>query len=397
MDNYANSGINFEFEIDKFYSEFPEFVGKVFIVNPDKYSSIAEFIDDNPEFAEKQRQYQEFSNLRADEGLAINDYNRLRWSVFNLKNAEKNYSEGGYYNAVVNIADIDEFAKGNITGDDVRAISLVIPRKNVSLSTDKRYLDCLSEAEFSDAFDEEILQKYVLYHELGHAIFEQNNKDKLASFFAERYDPKAKFQYETEAAAECYSLIRLVQEYGIDNPTIELIIANRSLNRIRTINSIYNFLPAIDEVVTCANNGELQELTPKQVAILAEDIVSKKVISPEESQKIENNLWRIYSAIFTGREIADFEIKSVSKITEPIILKDLEYVLSCLENTASNNPEIQRRVKKAREALDSNDIVRKSGEELKPVWRAVNLKTSCKQEVGKKLNSNKVSSHKVKL
>ena len=51
-------------------------------------------------------------------------------------------------------------------------------------------------------------------------------------------------------------------------------------------------------------------------------------------------------------------VSTISKIREPVILRDVRYIVQCLDDLTSNNPELQKHVKKMWKALNSNNSMK---------------------------------------
>ena len=347
MDNFSHTD-----EIEKFYSEFPEYIGKVFVVNPDKHADITAFLEDNPEFENIINEY--ISTQRAQEhGIDLPDKDKINFT-FKKKEAEKLYKKGSYCTTFFDL--IDLLTKKPIA--DCGRTCLVILQKNNNKSSE-RLLPAFEEVAYGKDIDCSILKKHSIYHEFGHAIYGNRYPEKEIAHL-KRQD-KGQFAYETESVAECYSLIRLIQEYGIDNPTIEFIISQRTLDRLEYAESPYNFIPSLNEVVRLAKEGRLDNLSPHESIQLAEIITEANVLSPEDSKKIADRLDEAYLDLYIHKDIkrgAYKLISTISDIKEPVVLRDIQYIVQCLDDLTSNSPELQKHVKKIWQALKNNDIVK---------------------------------------
>ncbi len=377
-------------EIERFYEDFPELKGKVFIVDPNKYKSTQDFIDANPEFLATQRKFQRFDHIK-NSGVTIEDYKRVIWATFpGASQLDKHYKDGGFCCPILNFADLIAFSKDKKQAQDIEVIYFIMPIKTTPLFNIE-FLNCLQESDFNDDCNMEILHKYVLYHEIGHALYNEIKKEKSAQYILDGYSQDAEHIYEGEATAESYALIKLIQEYGVKNPTIEFIIARRTLSRITKDSSAYNFLPSIDKVVEYANVGKLDNLTSKESAQLACQIAEENSLTAEHSKEISVHTHPIYSSLYGGHKLNEFDINRIKKIKTPVVLHDIQYVLNCLEQTTAANPEIKRRVKEAWSALKQNELIKNGQARLKPAWQARKLQAKKPKTIN--LGPKKFTSH----
>lgn len=354
------SSIDYTAEIARFYTEFPEQRDTIFIINPDKHSSVADFIDDTPAFAAKIADYQNVAALRAN-GLSEDDLEIMRdkYMIFNPTREEKFYNKGGYCD---DILDLQDFLDNVAAHGPCRFASFVMPFKNTH-PTQSRYMGAFDHYTFQDSHHLHVSQRHNFHHEIGHALYNQRHSDGLVAYLDNNHKDRT-FRHQTEAGAECYALIRLFQDYGAEHEGIQFIFAERTFDRLLDPDSPYNFLPAMHEVARQAKEGALDNLSPQDSADLADKITQEKVILPEQSRYIHMFFRSSYEklALFNSVDTgANHFAHYIANIQEPVVLNDAQYILQCLEDVTANDPKIQASVKRMWDGLKKNKHVQEHG------------------------------------
>lgn len=124
----------------------------------------------------------------------------------------------------------------------------------------------------------EMWQRYVLDHELGHALTQMSmNKQSMKV---------SSLGNKAECEADCYSMIRHYQRYGAQSDFPDYIRDLRNMNAIQRGDVIHWTSPALDEVISLNKQGKLANLTPAEARDLAVDIAKRKHLSADA----ENNM-----------------------------------------------------------------------------------------------------------
>jgi hypothetical protein len=119
----------------------------------------------------------------------------------------------------------------------------------------------------------EMWQRYVLDHELGHAVT-QLSLDKQAM-------KTSSLGNKAECEADVYSMIRHYQRYGHDSTFPEYVRDLRNLNAVHKGDVGHWTVRALDELIELNKQGKLENLTPHQARDLAVDIAARNHLSTD--------------------------------------------------------------------------------------------------------------------
>lgn len=145
----------------------------------------------------------------------------------------------------------------------------------------------------------EMWQRYVLDHELGHALTQVSiNKQSMKV---------SSLGNKAECEADCYSMIRHYQRYGAHSEFPEYVRDLRNLNAVHKGDVIHWTSPALDEVIALNRQGKLANLTPAEARDLAVDIAKRRHLSADA----ENNMMTAFME--TAKMTMDPRLKSAQE------------------------------------------------------------------------------------
>ncbi len=128
----------------------------------------------------------------------------------------------------------------------------------------------------------EMWHRYVLDHELGHAVT-MFNIDKQSM-------KVSSLGNKAECEADAYSMIRHYQRYGHDSAFPELVRDLRNFNAVHKGDVTHWTSRALDEVIELNKQGKLDTLTPQQARDLAVDIAKRTHLSSDAEYNMMNAL-----------------------------------------------------------------------------------------------------------
>ena len=125
----------------------------------------------------------------------------------------------------------------------------------------------------------EMWQRYVLDHELGHALtmLSINKQSAKTSSIGNR----------AECEADCYSMIRHYQRYGAHSEFPAFVSELRNFNAVHKGDVVHWTSPALDEVIALNKQGKLVNLTPAQTRDLAVDIAQRRHLSVDAEYNMQ--------------------------------------------------------------------------------------------------------------
>lgn len=132
--------------------------------------------------------------------------------------------------------------------------------------------------------DTEMWQRYVLDHELGHAVT-QLSIDKQAM-------KTSSLGNKAECEADAYAMIRHYQRYGSNSDFPEYVRDLRNMNVVHKGDVTHWTTRAVEEVIALNAAGKLQNLSPQQARDLAVDIASRTHLSADA----EYNMGQAFAA-----------------------------------------------------------------------------------------------------
>ncbi len=372
-----NTDFSYTQEIEKFYKEFPEFHEKVFFINPDTYQNMGEFLRENPELEKK---IEKFTSPKRAEELGIESC-LPKFLYFNEAHINTLYIKGSF--CMTFYDQIELLSKRDPTKKYEYASLIILQSdKSRTLDRDTQLINSFNIASYKDMLDKDIIKKHTFYHETGHVLFEQNNTEEMLKFMIHRMTNSRNnkdfdFICLGETTAESYAMIRLIQEYGIDNPTVEFLISQRIIDRLGHADSTYNFTPALDEIVRLAREDALSDLSLHEVIDVADKIAKEHAVTVADSRLLAKNVYAQYLQFHDAMDIqmgAENLISTIPHIKEPVVLRDIQYIVHCLDSLTSNDPKLQKAVKNIHSALQKNSLVKEGKATIKPAFHPKQIK-----------------------
>ena len=166
--------------------------------------------------------------------------------------------------------------------------------------------------------DTEMWQRYVLDHELGHALT-MLGIDRQASKTASSGN-------QAECEADAYAMIRHFQRYGEGSQFPAYISDLRNMNAVHKNDTTHWTSRAIDRVIELNEAGDLRDLTPAQSRDLAVKIAGETRLSADA----EYNMGKAFSAT------SDI-VRAHKKKKEP----QGHLIMNCLEAVCKTGAETQ--------------------------------------------------------
>ena len=256
-DDAAGPVLNVRAAIDEFYQDFPQHRHDVFILNHQEFKDCLQAVASiRPEMARLKEQYRDLSYVGAMESIVSGAFEaKLPCSVNIGQKLFNNQDEQKIYARVVIPA-----------GDDFHARAL------------KSFL---SSSAFDDvsAFpvmpmslhNTEMWQRYVLEHELGHAVTVTS---------VNRQEGKTQdLSHRQECEADAYAMIRHFQRYGRDSLFPAFIRDLRNMNALHSGEVTHWTSRAIDRVIEMNEFNQVAHLTPAEARDTAIRIAKEVAIS----------------------------------------------------------------------------------------------------------------------
>lgn len=252
--------------IAEFYREFPQHKKDVFILNPQAATTgkeavalIAPALDDLQ--AANKSAMVPFSRSLGETAFM----KKIPMSVNITDSPFARKAEAVIYGRIVMPAG-DEF-----TAQKLKAL---FTGHSVGENSNARY-PAMKE-EFNNT---EMWQRYVLDHELGHALtmLSINKQSMKTSSIGNR----------AECEADCYSMIRHYQRYGAQSEFPEFVSELRNFNAVHKGDVIHWTSPALDEVIALNKQGKLANLTPAEARDLAVDIAQRRHLSVDAEYNMQ--------------------------------------------------------------------------------------------------------------
>lgn len=268
-DDAGGPSLNLAKAIAEFYQDFPEHKNDVFILNHQTFATGKAAVDNlSRELAALQE-----ANPTAKMGFAKS----LALGMFEGKlPCSVNISESTFNNK----PDIKIFGRIVIPAGDEFSATLM---KSIFVSNDP-----LPNGKFPTMAaahnDTEMWHRYVLDHELGHAVTMLNiDKQSMKT---------SSFGNKAECEADAYAMIRHFQRYGADSSFPQYVRDLRNMNVVHKGDVIHWTSRAIDRVIEMNAEGKLKNMTPQEARDTAVQIAREVHLSADA----ENNVTQAFTA-----------------------------------------------------------------------------------------------------
>lgn len=256
--------------IKEFYRDFPEHKNDVFILNHQKFPTGKEAVADIAPALDAIKAENPAAKLPFAKSMAMGMFEgKLPCSV-NISESMMNAKPDSKIFARIVIPAGDEFSAKLMKSIFVAGDPL--PNANFPVMPDKYN-------------NTEMWHRYVLDHELGHAVT-QLNTDKQAM-------KVSSLGNRAECEADAYSMIRHYQRYGSDSTFPEYVAELRNINAVHKGDIVHWTTRAVDEVIELNRQGKLQDLTPQQARDLSVDIAKRCHLSADA----EHNMSEAFRAV----------------------------------------------------------------------------------------------------
>lgn len=268
-DDAGGPSLNLAKAIAEFYQDFPEHKNDVFILNHQTFATGKAAVDNlSRELAALQE-----ANPTAKMGFAKS----LALGMFEGKlPCSVNISESTFNNK----PDVKIFGRIVIPAGDEFSATLM---KSIFVSNDP-----LPNGKFptmaAEHNDTEMWHRYVLDHELGHAVTMLNiDKQSMKT---------SSFGNKAECEADAYAMIRHFQRYGADSSFPQYVRDLRNMNVVHKGDVIHWTSRAIDRVIEMNAEGKLKNMTPQEARDTAVQIAREVHLSADA----ENNVTQAFTA-----------------------------------------------------------------------------------------------------
>jgi hypothetical protein len=263
--------------IKEFYRDFPEHKKDVFILNHQKFATGKEAVADIAPALDAVKAENPAAKLPFAKSMAMGMFEgKLPCSV-NIGESMMNNKPDSKIFARIVIPAGDEFSaklmKSIFVSNDP------VPNANFPVMDDKYN-------------NTEMWHRYVLDHELGHAVT-QLNTDKQAM-------KVSSLGNRAECEADAYAMIRHYQRYGADSTFPEYVAELRNINAVQKGDVVHWTTRAVDEVIELNRQGKLADLTPQQARDLSVEIAKRCHLSADA----EHNMGEAFKSIVISTALA---------------------------------------------------------------------------------------------
>ncbi len=257
-DDAGGPSLDLEKAIAEFYTDFPEHKKDVFILNHQKFASGQEAVKSIAPALDALKGDCPGAKLPFAKSMAAGMFaGKLPCSVNIMASPFSQKPEEPIFGRIVIPA-----------GDEFSARLM----KSIFVSNDP-----VANTTFPVMKDEynntEMWQRYVLDHELGHAVTQLalNKAEMKVSSLGNR----------AECEADVYSMIRHYQRYGHDSTFPEYVRDLRNMNAVHKGDVTHWTTRALNELIDMNAEGKLNNLTPQQARDLAVDIAARNHLSAD--------------------------------------------------------------------------------------------------------------------
>lgn len=259
--------------IAEFYADFPEHKDDVFILNHQAHARGRDAMESvAPQIRALEERYPQAKTGFA-KSMAMGGFEgKLPMSVNISESMFNNKSESKIFGRIVIPA-----------GDQFSATLL----KSIFVASDHQPN---SRFPTMDAVhnNTEMWQRYVLDHELGHAITLLTiDKQSMKT---------SSFGNKAECEADAYAMIRHYQRYGSQSSFPEYVRDLRNMNAVHKMDVTHWTSRAVQKVIDLNKQGKLQNLTPQQARDLAVKIAQETHLSADA----EHNVGKAFKPVVMG-------------------------------------------------------------------------------------------------
>lgn len=267
-DDEAGQPLNLAQAIAEFYAEFPEHRQDVFILNHQAFETGKAAVESiTPALESVQKKFPE-ARLTLAKSLALGTFEgKMPCSVSVSEKNMNGKNETRVFARIVIPA-----------GDQFTARVL----KSL-FATSEGFIDNTQFPTMRPQHnDTQMWQRYVLDHELGHAItiLKIDKQAAKSSDFANR----------AECEADAYAMIRHFQRYGEGSDFPAYIRDLRNMAAVHKGDVTHWTVRAIEEVIALNNDGFLRDLTPAQSRDLAVEIAARTHLSADAAHNMSEGL-----------------------------------------------------------------------------------------------------------
>jgi len=272
-DDAGGPPLNLAAAIAEFYTDFPEHQNDVFILNHQAHARGRDAVDSiAPQIAALQQRHPEAKTSMA-KSMALGGFEgKLPMSVNISESMFNQKAESAIYGRIVIPA-----------GDQFSATLL----KSIFVAGDHQSNSRFPTmaAEYNNT---EMWQRYVLDHELGHAVtMLKINKQSMKT---------SSFGNKAECEADAYAMIRHYQRYGSQSTFPEYVRDLRNMNAVHKMDVTHWTSRAVQQVIDLNKQGQLQNLTPQQARDLAVKIAEQTHLSTDA----ESNIGKAFKPLVIG-------------------------------------------------------------------------------------------------
>lgn len=263
--------------IKEFYRDFPEHKNDVFILNHQKFPTGKEAVADITPALEAIKAENPAAKLPFAKSMAMGMFEgKLPCSV-NISESMMNAKPDSKIFARIVIPAGDEFSAKLMKSIFVAGDPL--PNANFPVMPDKYN-------------NTEMWHRYVLDHELGHAVTQLNTNKQAMKV--------SSLGNRAECEADAYSMIRHYQRYGSDSTFPEYVAELRNINAVHKGDVVHWTTRAVDEVIELNKQGKLKDLTPTQAKELSVEIAQRCHLSADA----EHNMQEAFKAVVMSNVLA---------------------------------------------------------------------------------------------
>lgn len=262
-DDAGGAPLDLAAAIAEFYTDFPEHKHDVFILNHQAHARGREAVESiAPQIEALQQRHPEAKTGMA-KSMALGGFEgKLPMSVNISESMFNKKAESAIYGRIVIPA-----------GDQFSATLL----KSIFVAGDHQPNSRfpMMAAAYNNT---EMWQRYVLDHELGHAVtMLKINKQSMKT---------SSFGNKAECEADAYAMIRHYQRYGSQSSFPEYVRDLRNMNAVHKMDVTHWTSRAVQKVIDLNKQGQLQSLTPQQARDLAVKIAEETHLSTDAEHNI---------------------------------------------------------------------------------------------------------------
>lgn len=298
-DDLGGPALDYDAAIAEFYSDFPEHKHDVFILNPQSAKTGKEAVEQITPALDKLQEKHPGAMITFGKSLAAGAFeHKLPMSVNISDSLMAMKPDMPIYGRIVMPAG-DEYS--------ARLLKAMFTGHAPTPGSNGRFPIMKDEHN-----NTEMWQRYVLDHELGHAV---------TMFSIDKQSMKvSSLGNKAECEADCYSMIRHYQRFGHDSTFPETVRDFRNFNAVHKGDVTHWTSRALDEVIELNAQGKLNNLSPQQARDLAVDIAKRKHLSADAEHNMQTALF--HTAQVTRAAIAnqtgdgDRVLSTLEKVTE---------------------------------------------------------------------------------